>query len=95
MVPLTSREIEERRFGAVQALNAVVECLKSTNPSVIFAPAGKGDATLEPMKVQSISNRWADKASDVLMKALELAEAVGNDGLALFSHPERGEKKGE
>jgi hypothetical protein len=86
----TVREIEERRFGAVQALNAVVECLKSTNPMVIFS-VGKGEPAIEPMKVQSITNRWADKASDVLMKALELAEAVGNDGLALFQHPKTGE----
>lgn len=84
-----SRAIEERRFGAVQALHAVVECLRDTNPQAIFS-TGKGDTALEPMKLQSINNRWADKASDVLLKALELAEAVGDDGLALFKHPERG-----
>jgi len=83
------REVEERRFGAVQALNAVVDCLRSTNPQAIFTPV-KGDAALEPMKLQSINNRWADKAADVLLKALTLAERVADDGLSLFAHPERG-----
>jgi len=86
------REIEERRFGAVQALHAVVECLKETNPHVIFS-GGKGEGSMEPMKLQSICNRWADKASDVLMKALQLAEAIGDDGLELFKHPEIGAEK--
>jgi hypothetical protein len=81
-----NREVEERRFGAVQALQAVVGCLRDTNPQAIFA-VGKGETAVEAMKLQSISNRWADKASDVLLKALELAEAIGDDGLALFQHP--------
>ena len=85
------REVEERRFGAVQALQAVVNCLRDTNPQAIFA-VGKGESGLEPMKLQTINNRWADKASDVLLKALELASAIGDDGLALFNHPSRGEK---
>jgi hypothetical protein len=86
MSTLTNREIEERRFGAVQALRAVVECLRDTNPAAIFS-AAKGENPIDIGKLQSINNRWADKASDVLMKALDLAEAVGNDGLALFKHP--------
>lgn len=82
-----SREIEERRFGAVQALQAVVSCLKDTNPQTIFAGGAKGESGVETMKLQSITNRWADKASDVLLKALELAEAIGDDGLEMFQHP--------
>lgn len=85
---MDNREVEERRFGAVQALTAVVSCLKETNPQTIFA-VGKGESGMEPMKLQSINNRWADKAADVLLKALELAEAIGEDGLALFKHPEQ------
>ena len=86
---MDNREVEERRFGAVQALTAVVTCLRETNPQTIFS-TGKGETAMEPMKLQSINNRWADKASDVLLKALELAEAIGEDGLALFKHPEPG-----
>lgn len=86
---MDNRQVEERRFGAVQALQAVVACLRDTNPQTIFQQ-GKGEASVEAMKLQSISNRWADKASDVLLKALELAEAIGNDGLELFKHPDQG-----
>lgn len=91
MEELNIRDVEARRFGAVQALQAVVSCLRDTNPQAIFVPV-KGDSAVDSMKLQSINNRWADKASDVLLKALELAEAIGEDGLALFRHPERGEK---
>jgi hypothetical protein len=92
MDKLTSREVEERRFAAVQALRAVVECLRDTNPAAIFS-AGKGESPIDIGKLQSINNRWADKASDVLMKALDLADAVGNDGLAMFKHPVTKEAK--
>lgn len=85
------RVVEERRYGAVQALHAVVECLRDTNPQTIFVPSKGSESSLEPMKIQSINNRWADKASDVLLTALDLAQAIGNDGLELFKHPERGE----
>ena len=86
---MDTREIEERRYGAIQALRAVVECLKETNPQNIFA-VGKSDQFVNEDKIKNISNRWAEKAADVLMKALELADAVGNDGLELFKHHEIG-----
>lgn len=77
------RELEERRYAAVTALRAMVECLKETNPQVIF-PSDK-TGTLESAKTQTITNRWADKASDVLIQSLELAEQVGADALDLFN----------
>jgi hypothetical protein len=83
------REIETRRYGAVQALQAIVECLRDTNPQTIFR-GPKGDGELDGMKLQSINNRWADKAADVLSKALDLADAIGDDALKMFAHPERG-----
>lgn len=77
------REIEERRFAAVTALRAMVECLRETNPQVIFPAAKEG--SLDPTKVQAISNRWADKASDVLLQALGLADRIGLDALDMFT----------
>lgn len=80
-----AREVEERRFGAIQALRAVTECLRESNPSTIFGGAtAKGEAALDSTKVQSINNRWADKASDVLVRALDLADKVAIDALDLF-----------
>lgn len=81
------RDVEERRFAAVTALRAMVECLKETNPAAIF-PAEKS-GMLDGTKSQAIANRWADKASDVLVQSLELAERVGIDALDMFD----GEKK--
>lgn len=78
------REIEERRFAAVTALRAMVECLKDTNPAAIF-PTGKEGSGLDSSKVQAISNRWADKASDVLLQALSLADRIGLDALDMFA----------
>lgn len=80
------REVEERRYAAVTALRAMVECLRDTNPTTIF-PFGKGEAAggLDTTKVQSITNRWADKASDVLVNALTLADKIGADALDAFS----------
>jgi hypothetical protein len=78
------REIEERRYGAVTALRAMVECLKDTNPQAIFAQPGKEASALDTTKVQAISNRWADKASDVLIQALSLADRIGADALDMF-----------
>ena len=78
-----ARAVEERRFGAIQALKAVTECLRESNPQAIFAGGAK-DTALDPTKVQSINNRWADKASDVLVNALELADRIGMDALDLF-----------
>ena len=77
-----SRAVEERRFGAIQALRAVVECLRESNPQNIFQV--NKDATLETAKVQAIATRWADKASDVLLKSLDLADRVAGDALLLF-----------
>jgi hypothetical protein len=81
------REVEERRYAAVTALRAMVECLRETNPQTIFGGIGAKDAAssaLDPTKVQSISNRWADKASDVLVNALVLADRIGADALDAF-----------
>jgi len=77
-----AREAEERRYGAVQALNAVVECLRETNPQTIFSSKDAGG--LEPMKLQNINNRWAEKAADVLGTALDLAECIGVDAMQMF-----------
>jgi hypothetical protein len=77
-----AREAEERRYGAVQALNAVVECLRETNPQTIFS--AKEGSGLEPMKLQNINNRWAEKAADVLGTALDLADCIGVDAMAMF-----------
>ena len=79
-----ARAVEERRFGAIQALRAVTECLKESNPQAIFS-GPKGDAALDQTKLQSINNRWADKASDVLVNSLELADRINADALDLFS----------
>ena len=84
---LDAREVEERRFGAIQALRTVSECLRETNPQAIFVNgAGKGEQpTLDPTKIQSIANRWADKASDVLLRSLDLADRIALDALDLFT----------
>lgn len=76
------REVEERRYAAITALRAMVECLKETNPAMIF-PSDKS-GLLEGTKTQSIANRWADKASDVLVQSLELADRIGVDALDMF-----------
>ena len=76
------RETEARRYGAVQALRAVVDCLRETSPQAIFA--GKDGSELEAMKLQSINNQWADKAADVLGTALDLAALIGTDAMELF-----------
>lgn len=81
----TSRQVEERRFGAIQALRAVVECLRESNPQTIFSGPEKGKDMLDSTKVQAIANRWADKASDVLCTALELANRIAVDTLGLFA----------
>ena len=77
------RQVEERRFAAVTALRAMVDCLKETNPAAIF-PAEKA-GLLDGTKSQAIANRWADKASDALVQSLELAERVGADALDMFN----------
>jgi hypothetical protein len=80
-----ARQVEERRFGAIQALRAVTECLRESNPQTIFSPGAKGDpAGLDPTKLQGINNAWATKASDVLVRALDLADKVAIDALDLF-----------
>lgn len=79
-----ARAVEERRFGAIQALRAVTECLRESNPQSIFSGGPKGESALDSTKVQSIANRWADKASDVLVRALDLADKVAIDALDLF-----------
>jgi hypothetical protein len=80
------REVEERRFGAIQALRAVTECLRESNPQAIFGPVGGKDAAagIDQTKIQSINNRWADKASDVLVRGLDLADKIAIDALDLF-----------
>jgi hypothetical protein len=78
-----ARVVEERRFGAIQALKAVTECLRESNPQAIFA-AGAKDSTLDATQVQAINNRWANKAGDVLVNTLELADKIGLDALDLF-----------
>jgi hypothetical protein len=79
------REVEERRYAAVTALRAMVECLRETNPQAIFLAGGKADAGgLDSTKLQTIGNRWADKASDVLLNALTLADRIGADALDAF-----------
>lgn len=79
------RLVEDRRYAAVTALRAMVECLRETNPQAIFSAGAKTDNSgLDPTKVQSISNRWADKASDVLVNALTLADRIGADALDAF-----------
>lgn len=77
-----AREAEERRYGAVQALNSLVECLRETNPQTIFS--SKDGSGLEPMKLQNINNRWAEKAADVLSTALDLADCIGEDAMQMF-----------
>jgi hypothetical protein len=79
-----ARVVEERRFGAIQALRAVTECLRESNPQTIFSAGAKDSPVLDPTKVQSINNRWAEKASDVLVRALDLADRVAIDALDLF-----------
>jgi hypothetical protein len=76
------RDVEERRFAAVTALKAMVECLRDTNPTGIF-PSDKA-GLIDNTKTQAITNRWADKASDVLVQSLELAERIGADALDMF-----------
>lgn len=84
-----TRNVEERRFAAIQALRTVVECLKESNPQAVFTE-GK-QSLLDPTKVQAIANRWADKASDVLLRALELADRIAVDALDMFAgEPSRG-----
>src|SRR5215218_1831275 len=78
-----AREIEERRFAAIATMTAVGEFLRGTAPSAIFA-AGKDGPSIDTTKYQSISNRWADKASDVLVETLDLAQRINADALALF-----------
>lgn len=77
------RALEERRYGAITALKAIVECLRETNPQHIFA-IGK-ESTIDPTKLQSINNRWADRASDVLSRTLDLADRIGIDALNMFT----------
>src|SRR4051812_39585061 len=77
------RALEERRYGAITALKAIVECLKETNPQYIFV-VGK-DSMLDQTKLQSINNRWADRASDVLSRTLDLADRIGLDALDMFT----------
>jgi hypothetical protein len=77
-----ARDAEERRYGAVQALNALVECLRETNPQTIFS--SKEGSGLEPMKLQNINNRWAEKAADTLSTALDLANCIGVDAMQMF-----------
>lgn len=90
-----AREVEERRFGAIQALRAVTECLRESNPTTIFAVGAKNESALDSTKVQSINNRWADKASDVLVRALDLADKVAIDALDLFEgEPSTGHRSG-
>lgn len=81
------RQIEDRRYGAQAALRSMVECLRDTNPQAIFIGAGK-DTALDSSKVQAIQNRWADKAGDVLIQALSLAENIGADALDMFTGEE-------
>lgn len=76
------RDAEDRRYGAVQALNALVECLRETNPQTIFS--AKDGSGLEAMKLQNINNSWATKAADVLGTALDLADCIGVDAMAMF-----------
>lgn len=80
--------MEARRFAAIQGLRAVVDCLRESNPQTIFGSAK--DGVLETAKVQAIATRWADKASDVLLRALELADRVAGDTLMLFEEEESG-----
>jgi hypothetical protein len=79
---LDSRAVDERRFASIQALRAVAECLRESSPQSIF---GGKDSLLDSTKIQSISNRWADKAADVLLRALELADRIAVDTLELFA----------
>jgi hypothetical protein len=84
-----TRSRDDRRYAAVSSLNAIVECLKSTNPSVIFnAPKGL-EAPIDQEEFKRMGRDWAKQASGVLSKALQLAEAIGDDGLSMFKLPEQ------
>jgi hypothetical protein len=80
--------MEERRFAAITAMRAVGEFLRETAPPSIFA-AGKEGAIIDSTKYQSIANRWADKASDVLVETLDLAQMINADALSLFEGHDR------
>jgi hypothetical protein len=76
------RQLDERRFVAITSLRAMVEALKETNPVAIFPSEKAG--ILDSAKTQTIANRWADKAADVLLRSLDLADRIGVDALDLF-----------
>jgi hypothetical protein len=79
------REVEDRRFNALQALKGVTDALRETNPQTIFPVASKDGVGLDTAKMQSIANRWADEAGSVLIDALRLAKAINADALNLFT----------
>lgn len=83
MTAIDSRAMDDRRYSAIQALKAQVECVSETNPQSIFYDEA-GETLFDVTKVQSLCNRWADSAGDVVEQALKLAQAIGADALRLF-----------
>ncbi len=78
-----TRERDERRLTATAAMDAVIRAVTTTNPSTLFFIEKKA-AGIDDAQERQINQRWAQGAADLIETAQSLAQAVGEDALALF-----------